>query len=93
MGNRARAKWTEKLEGYTVPLSVGELSPHLTQCPWAEAYLRTKWHLDPSNRLATIHHRYRQTDNGPVAQGELLLVTVAKKPGLYMRARPLYGQK
>jgi len=20
---------------------------------WAEAYLRTKWHLDPSNRLAT----------------------------------------
>ena len=31
----------------------GELSPHLTQCPWAEAYLRTKWHLDPSSRLAT----------------------------------------
>jgi len=26
---------------------------------WAEAYLRTKWHLDPSNRLATIHQRYR----------------------------------
>ena len=22
---------------------------------WPEAYLRTKWHLDPSNRLATIH--------------------------------------
>ena len=21
---------------------------------WAEAYLFTKWHLDPSNRLATI---------------------------------------
>jgi len=21
----------------------------------AEAYLRTKWHIDPSNRLATIH--------------------------------------
>jgi len=21
---------------------------------WAEAYLRTKWHLDPSSRLATI---------------------------------------
>ena len=27
---------------------------------WAEAYLHTKWHLDPSNRLATIHQRYRQ---------------------------------
>ena len=30
------------------------LSHHLTQCGWAEAYLFTKWHLDPSNRLATI---------------------------------------
>ena len=32
-----------------------------------EAYLDAKFHLDPSNRLATIHQRYRQdrqTDNG-----------------------------
>jgi len=28
----------------------------------AEAYLHTKFHLDPSNRLATVHQRYRQTD-------------------------------
>jgi len=40
---------------------------------YANAYLRTKWHLDPSSRLATIHQRYRQTerqdrtDNGPIA--------------------------
>ena len=27
---------------------------------WAEAYLHTKWHLDPSSRLATIHQRHRQ---------------------------------
>jgi len=27
---------------------------------WAEAYLHTKWHLDPFNRLATIHQRHRQ---------------------------------
>ena len=27
----------------------------------AEAYLRTKWHLDPSNRFDTIDERYRQT--------------------------------
>ena len=26
-----------------------------------EAYLRAKFHLDPSNRLATIHQRHRQT--------------------------------
>jgi len=36
----------------------------------AEAYLRAKFHLDPSNRLATIHQRHRQTgqtDNGLIA--------------------------
>ena len=26
----------------------------------AQAYLPTKWHLDPSNRLATIQQRHRQ---------------------------------
>jgi len=29
----------------------GELGPRLIQCRLAEACLRTKWHLDPSNRL------------------------------------------
>jgi len=39
----------------------------------AEAYLYAKFHLDPSNRLVTIHQRHRQsgqtdrTDNGPIA--------------------------
>ena len=28
----------------------------------AEAYLHAKFHPDPSNRLATIHQRQRQTD-------------------------------
>jgi len=27
----------------------------------AEAYLHAKFHLDPSNRLATVHERHRQT--------------------------------
>jgi len=31
---------------------VGELVPHLTRSQWAEAYLCTKWHLDPFSRLA-----------------------------------------
>ena len=42
--------------GTAVPLSgEGELgpTPHLTQRGLAEAYLRTKWHLDPSSRLVT----------------------------------------
>jgi len=27
-----------------------------------ETYLHAKFHIDPSNSLATIHQRYRQTD-------------------------------
>ena len=45
---------------------------------WDKAYLRTKWYADPSNRLATTYQRYKE-DNDPVAQGEQLLVAVAKK--------------
>jgi len=32
--------------------------------------MHAKFHLDPSNPLATVHERYRQTgqtDNGPIA--------------------------
>jgi len=43
-------------------LREGELGPHLTQCGHAEAYLHAKFHLHPSNRLATIHQYHRQTD-------------------------------
>jgi len=42
----------------------GELGLHLTQYVHAEAYLHTKWHPNPSDRLATIHQRHstnRQT--------------------------------
>jgi len=54
MGDRiATIDMGRKVCGGTVPLSVGELGLHLTQCRLAEAYLRTKWHPDPSNRLAT----------------------------------------
>jgi len=31
----------------------GELGTHLTQTRLAEAYLHTKWHLNPSSHLAT----------------------------------------
>jgi len=55
---------------------LGELGPHLTQCGlgWG-LYLRTKWHSNISNGLATIHQRYTdrqtgQTDNGPISKGE-----------------------
>jgi len=34
---------------------LGVAGPHVTQCrlAWDEAYLRIKWHVDPSSRLAT----------------------------------------
>ena len=50
---------------------IGGSAPFLVVC--AKAYLRITWNLDPSNRLATVHERYRQTgqtdrqDNGPIA--------------------------
>jgi len=37
-----------------MPLFLGELGRHVTQCLLAEAYIRTMWHLDPSSRLAII---------------------------------------
>ena len=52
----------------------------------AEAYLPAKFHLAPSNRLATVHQHHRQTDrqtgrtdNGLIAQGELFYKSSPKK--------------
>jgi len=44
----------QKLRAVPLYLKKGELRPHLTQCPWAQAYLRTKWRLDLSSHLAAI---------------------------------------
>jgi len=35
------------------PFGAGELDPHFAQRGLGQAYLRTKWRLDPSSRLAT----------------------------------------
>jgi len=34
------------------PLSVGGARSPYNTVAWAEAYVRTKWHLDPTSRLA-----------------------------------------
>jgi len=72
MGDRLAAIDMDRKVGAAVPLSWGgELGRHLTQCGLGRClYLRDKFHLDPSNRLANIHKRCRQTDrtdNGPIA--------------------------
>jgi len=46
--------------GGCAPLGEEELGPHLTQCGQEEAYLHAKFHLDTSNRLATVQERHRQ---------------------------------
>jgi len=66
MGDRLATIEVGRKVGATVPLSVGKLGLHLTQCRLGWAYLRTKWHLDPFNPLVAIHQRYK-TDNGAIA--------------------------
>ena len=36
----------------------------------AEAQLHAKFHLHPTNRLATVHERYRQTDRQDRQRGQ-----------------------
>jgi len=53
---------------------------------WAKAYLRTRWHPNPSNRLVTIHQRHRQTGQDRTDRqrsdriGRTVLQTVVPKP-------------
>ena len=54
-----------KSGGAAVPLSVGKMGPPSNTMwpgPAPRPYLHTKWHLNPSNCLTTIHQRHRQTD-------------------------------
>jgi len=60
MGDRLATIGPKSGGGLLCPfLRGGAESPSDTR---AEAFLHTKWHLDPFNRLATIHQRYIQTD-------------------------------
>jgi len=60
-----------------------ELGSHLTQCGEGRAYLHAKFQLGPSNRLATIHQRHRQTEGADRQRtdstGRAVLQTVAQK--------------
>jgi len=49
------AVWPQRTwakNGGSAPFLGRELGPYLTTVAWAEAYLHTKWHLDPSSHLA-----------------------------------------
>jgi len=74
--------------GGFAPLGRGSWVPIQNSVARAEAYLHAKLHLDPSNRLATVHQRHRQTgQTGQYRQrydsiGRTVLQTVAQKPSL-----------
>ena len=46
-------------------------SPSNTSVAWAEVYLHTKWHLDPSSRLVTIDIGRKVGDTVPLFMGQL----------------------
>jgi len=53
---------SQKVGGLLCPFPwEGNWVPISNNVAWAEAYFSTKWHLDASNHLSTIHQRYRQT--------------------------------
>jgi len=71
-----------KLEGALPLFWGGELGPQLPiyhNVAWAEAYLSTKWHHDPSNRMATIHQQYRQDRQRSDSIGWTVSQTAAQK--------------
>jgi len=74
--------------GILCPFPLGGAGSPSNSVAWAEAYLHTKWHLDPSSRLATIHNvtdrQDRQTGQQSHSIGRPLLVTVAQKPAPFL---------
>jgi len=47
----------------------GGARPHLTQCRLVEAYLPTKWHLDPSSNLAATDMGRKLAGSAPLEVG------------------------
>jgi len=84
MGDRLTTIDIGRKEGAAVSLSVwGSWVPIEHNVAWAEVYLPTNFHLDPSNRLAIIHQHHRQRDrqdNGPIGgTAQTVLQTVVQK--------------
>ena len=72
--------------GELSPFGEGDLGGHLTKCgQGAEAYLRAKFHLDPCNRLATVHERYKQPG---LQQSQIYVRPKANTADLICRTEP-----
>jgi len=64
-----------------VPLMARKLHPHVTHVAWAEAYLRTKWRLDPSGRLATTDMGRKLEGGGSAPWGGARSLSNTMLPG------------
>ena len=75
--------WTTKVTGNNHSIITSVQHSQTGYLARTEAYLRAKFHLDPSNRLATVNKRYRQTDRTDRQRtdikGRTVLQTVAQK--------------
>jgi len=61
-----------KLGGGLCLFSEGELGPNASNTVvWAEAFLHTKWHLNPSSRLGTTDIGRKLGVCAPLGEGEL----------------------
>ena len=54
---------------------------------WAEAYLHTKWHLNPSCRLATTDMAEKMGAGAPLGEAGSPSNTMAVGRGLYLHAK------
>jgi len=76
-------RYGPKIGGSATFWGRGSLVPIQHNVARAEAYLYAKFHLDPSNHLATIHQRHRQTDSQDIQRsdsiGRTILQTVTQK--------------
>jgi len=68
--------------GVGVPFRLGVAGFPSNTVAWAEAYLRTKWHVDPCSRLATID--VGENWGSPSLFGEAVawFLSKTKSPGL-----------
>jgi len=70
-------------------LGGGEWGPHLTRCGCVETYVRAKFHLNLSNRVATIHQLHRQTDRQDRHTGQDRTTVREHRANRFTNRRPI----
>jgi len=74
--------------GMLCPFPWGGAGSPSNSVVWVEAYLCTKWHLDPSNHLATICQHYRQTGQWSRSIGRIVTCNGLQKHSIHWSIWP-----